>query len=193
MPMIAKASGISPGAIYKHFDSKAELFFEVVRRTVHSIAAPVEAGSTSAPALLLPHVVAMYTEPALKRLRQLAVEMHYASEKHPKVLKLLRRSVELRIEQLRDGIAGAQRDGTLDSRPDPELLASVLMVFIMGLMHMETLLPQLVGDPKWHDFVQDRARRLLDVADAPSARSTSAQRKRSRELIDGMMASLDAR
>ena len=36
MPAIAEASGITAGAIYKHFDSKSDLFFEVVQRTVQS-------------------------------------------------------------------------------------------------------------------------------------------------------------
>ena len=37
------------------------------------------------------------------------------------------------------------------------------MVFIMGLMHMETLLPHLVGDRKWHDFVQARVGTLMGL------------------------------
>ncbi|MGA8656805.1 MAG: hypothetical protein WB586_11720 [Chthoniobacterales bacterium] len=36
--------------------------------------------------------------------------------------------------------------GKLDQTIDSESLACVMMVFVMGLMHMETLLPQLVGD-----------------------------------------------
>src|SRR5271170_585848 len=47
MPRIAKASGITAGAIYKHFDSKSDLFFEVVRRAVQSAPAPVAAGGAS--------------------------------------------------------------------------------------------------------------------------------------------------
>ena len=41
------------------------------------------------------------------------------------------------------------------------MLASTVMVFIMGLMHMETLLPHRVGDPEWNGFVQDRVRALM--------------------------------
>jgi AcrR family transcriptional regulator len=162
MPTIAKASRITAGAIYKHFDSKADLFFEVVRRTVQSIPMPAAAGSASGVALL-PPIAAMYTTLRLKLLRQLAVEIHSASVKDPRVRRLLRRSLDLTIRQIRDEIAGAQKAGKLDPTVDSELLASAVMVFIMGLMHMETLLPQLVDDATWHDFVQTRIAALIGL------------------------------
>ncbi|MGA8478259.1 MAG: hypothetical protein WB696_09900 [Chthoniobacterales bacterium] len=114
----------------------------------------------------LGHIVATYTMQKLKRLRQLAVEIHYASVKHPKVRQVLRRSLDHNIEQIRDGVAAMQRAGKLDQTIDSESLACV----IMGLMHMETLLPQLVGDAKWHDFVQDRAAALMGMPDSGSSR-----------------------
>src|SRR5690349_23523927 len=52
MPSIAKASGITAGAIYKHFESKDDLFFEVVSRTVRSAPLPEVRASTSAAAVL---------------------------------------------------------------------------------------------------------------------------------------------
>ena len=51
--------------------------------------------------------------------------------------------------------------GGIERSLDPELLASTVMVFIMGLMHMETLLPHRVGDSEWNGFVQDRVRALM--------------------------------
>ena len=42
-----------------------------------------------------------------------------------------------------------------------EFMASAVMAFTMGLMHMETLLPRLVGDPQWRDFVERRVSALL--------------------------------
>jgi AcrR family transcriptional regulator len=161
MPMIARASGITAGAIYKHFDSKDDLFFEVIRRTVQSV--PLPSAPESTPDIgVLPQIVAMYTTPRLKLLRQLAVEIHSASARHPRVRRLLRRSLDVTIRQIREGIETSQKTGKLDAA-DPELLASAIMVFIMGLMHMETLLPNLVGNAKWHDFVRERAANLLGI------------------------------
>ena len=162
MPAIAKASGITAGAIYKHFDSKADLFFEVVRRTVQSIPLPAATGSASG-AALLPAIAATYTTRSLKLFRQLAVEIHAASVAHPRVRRLLRQSLDVTIRQIGDEVANAQRAGALDPTADPELLASAAMVFIMGLMHMETLLPHLVDDRKWRDFVQARVGTLMGL------------------------------
>ena len=163
MPTIAEASGITAGAIYKHFDSKDDLFFEVVRRTVQSAPAPMAAAEGESDAALLARFVATYTTRRLKPVRQFAVEIHSASIKHPRVRWLLRQSVDHSIEQIRNGIVAAQQAGELDPLVDPQLLASAMMVFVMGLMHMETLLPKLVGDPKWRDFVQNRVATLMGL------------------------------
>jgi AcrR family transcriptional regulator len=161
MPMIAAASGITAGAIYKHFDGKADLFFEVVRRTVQS--APPPSPEAAPGAMTLPRIVAMYVSPEFKRLRQLAIEIHYASTKHPKVRRLLRRSLDSNIAQIRAGVVALQQAGNLDPAVDPELLASTILVFIMGLAHMETIAPQLVGDARWRDFIETRVAALMGV------------------------------
>ena len=154
MPAIAEACGITAGAIYKHFTSKAELFFQVVRQAVEQ--APM------APEVSLPAMVASYTTRRLKQVRQMAVEVHYAAGKDADVRRLLRRSLDRQIGEIRDGFAAAQRAGDLPAA-DPQLLATAVMAFIMGLMHMETLSPQLIGDPRWQAFVADRTAALLGV------------------------------
>jgi AcrR family transcriptional regulator len=168
MPMVAAASGITAGAIYKHFDNKSDLFFKVVQHVVQSV--PIPTAESASDATLLPRIVATYTTQKLKLLRQLAIEIHYASAKHPKVRQVLRRSLDHNIEQIRDGVAAMQRTGNLDQAVDSQSLACVVMVFVMGLMHMETLLPQLVGDAKWYDFVQGRVAALMGMPDSGRAR-----------------------
>ncbi|MFI4935188.1 MAG: TetR/AcrR family transcriptional regulator [Caulobacterales bacterium] len=159
MPAIAAASGITAGAIYKHFASKADLFFEIVRRGVQATAASEAGGAERS----LPDIVGGYTTRRQKLLRQLAVEVHYAAAKDPKVRRLLRQSLDLRVQDLERGFEAAQGAGGLDPALDAELLAWSVMVFILGLMHMETLAPQLVGDERWHDFVGGRVLALLGL------------------------------
>jgi AcrR family transcriptional regulator len=149
MPMIARASGITAGAIYKHFDSKAALFFEVIRGAVEST---VVSADRRPGGMTLPNVVAGFTTQGRKRFRQLAIEIHSAALKYPQVSLLLRHSVERQIADISGLIAG-QGAETLDPAGRPELLASAVMVFIMGLMHMETLAPQLIGSEEWADVV----------------------------------------
>jgi TetR/AcrR family transcriptional repressor of uid operon len=166
MPMIAKASGITAGAIYKHFDSKEDLFFEAVaQRSVQAVQIGTEA--TSDAVADLARIVAAYTTHRQKLLRQLAVEIHSASIHNSRVRRLLARSLDHNIAQIRETITGAQRTGRIDPAADSEMLARAVIVFVMGLMHMETLLPRFVGDPDWHDFVQARVAILLGVRDPP--------------------------
>jgi AcrR family transcriptional regulator len=160
MPKIAAASDITAGAIYKHFAGKADLFFEIVRRAVQA-AAPVAPAGDASEALLLARIVATYTTHELKRLRQLAVETHYASTRHPRVGRILRQALDRNIREISAGVASAQRAGSIDPALDPQLLASTVIAFIMGLMHMETLLPKLVGDAHWRDFVHGRVLAIL--------------------------------
>jgi AcrR family transcriptional regulator len=183
MPMIAKASDITAGAIYKHFESKVALFFEVMRGAVESTvlyAAARPGGMT------LPNVVAGLTTRDRRRLRLLAVEMHSASFKHPQVRRLLRCSVDRQIADIGGEIIARQRAATLEPAHSPALLASAVMVFIMGLMHMETLVPHLIGSEEWADLVASRIALLLGACSQSEAgRPYSGQSRRCSEDTSG--------
>ena len=168
MPMIAKASAITAGAIYRHFDSKEDLFFEAVaERSVKAVQIATDRPSDAVEELA--GIVAAYTEQRLKLLRQLALEVHSASVHNAKVRRLLSHSLDRNVAQIREAIVGAQRAARIDQSLDSDLLARALMVFIMGLMHMETLLPKFVGDPAWSNFVRKRVLALLGASRAVSA------------------------
>jgi AcrR family transcriptional regulator len=161
MPAIAKASGITAGAIYRHFDSKDDLFFEIVKRAVQAARPdPPQAGFEAARDL--PRMAGAWTGQPLKLLRELAVEIHSASAKHPRVRRLLRQSLDRQLSDLAGSIMDAQRAGTLASG-NPPLTATAAFAFILGLMHMETLAPALVGDERWRAFVETRMAALLGV------------------------------
>ncbi|HVM99523.1 MAG TPA: helix-turn-helix domain-containing protein [Caulobacteraceae bacterium] len=159
MPAIAAASGVTAGAIYRHFPSKADLFFEIVRQAVQAAPVTPAEGEVS-----LPAIVGAYTTRRLKRVRQLAIEVHAASTRDPDVRRLLRRTLERQIAELATGMAAGQRAGAFDASLDPELAASLLFVLIMGLAHMETLLPGKVGDATWRAFVEARVAAVFGVA-----------------------------
>ena len=160
MPAIAKASGITAGAIYRHFESKEDLFFRAVaERAVEAQHNASESGADGG----LPRVVAEYTTARLKLMRQLAVEVHAASLQHAKVRRLLNRSLDNNIRQIAASIAADQARGRLDAALDADLLARTVMVFIMGLMHMETLLPHQIGDEGWFAFVEQRVAAMLGM------------------------------
>src|SRR6266851_3372531 len=72
MPAIAELSGITAGAIYRHFSSKAELLLEVVKRALEALPFSLEWGGGEQDAALLPDVAARLTDPALTLLRRLS-------------------------------------------------------------------------------------------------------------------------
>lgn len=161
MPAIAKASGITAGAIYKHFASKADLFFEVVKNVVQSALPTEEANATGAE--IIPLAVAQYTQRELKLLRQLSLEIHSASRTHLKVRRMLSRALEHNVDQLRVAIEASQKRGKLDSALDSVLLANLVIALIMGLSHLETLAPHLIGDQRWGEFVRERVVAMIGL------------------------------
>jgi AcrR family transcriptional regulator len=163
MPEIAQASGITAGAIYKHFKSKADLLFQVVTRALQSIPLFVQAAEGGRDATALPRLAAVYTEPELKLLRQLSIEVHSAAGRDSKVRRVLAKSNRLAIERMTESIAAAQRADKLDRALEAGFVASAISVFIMGLTHMETLLPELIGDPAWREFVRDRIATIMGI------------------------------
>ncbi|MGO9451797.1 MAG: TetR/AcrR family transcriptional regulator [Candidatus Binataceae bacterium] len=163
MPAIAKASGITAGAIYKHFESKGELLLEVVRRSFLSIPLFARGAEQQADATLLPLLAAAYTKPELKLVRQLSIEVHSAASKDPKVNRVLSESDDLLMTGISDSIAAAQKAGKLDAELNPEFVGRLFCVFIMGLTHLDTLLPGLLGDHAWSNFVRDRIATLIGV------------------------------
>ena len=74
---------------------------------------------------------------------------------------MLALSDEAAMQYISDAIALAQREGNLDPKLNPEFAARLFCVFVMGLLHMDTLLPKLIGDKSWRDFVHERVAALI--------------------------------
>jgi AcrR family transcriptional regulator len=160
MPAIARSSGITAGAIYKHFKSKGELLLEVVKRSFESTPLFMQT-SAAATATALPRLASAYTEPELKLVRQLSIEVHAAASRDSEVRRVLALSDEAAMQYISEAIALAQREGKLNPKLNPEFVARLFCVFVMGLLHMDTLLPNLIGDKSWRAFVNQRIAALI--------------------------------
>jgi AcrR family transcriptional regulator len=163
MPAIAALSGITAGAIYRHFASKAELLLEVVKRALRALPLSFEGNSGDNDAAMLPEVAARFTDPALKLLRQLSLEVHAAASRDKEVRKLLLAYDETALRRIRELVETTQQARKLDVTRDPEFTSRALMVFLMGLNHMDTLHPHLVGDQAWRKFVASYVATLLGM------------------------------
>ena len=163
MPAIASRSGITAGAIYRHFESKAELLLEVVKRALRVLPLSFEGDNGENDAAMLPEVAARLTDPTLKLLRQLSLEVHAAARRDPEVSKLLVEYDETARRKIRALIEMAQQARKRRVTRDTEATARILMVFLMGLNHMDTLHPHLVGDRAWREFVASHVAALVGM------------------------------
>lgn len=177
MPAIAKRSSITPGAIYRHFESKAELLMAVVRHALDTLPTSVR---LLEPARIdpaeLPEFAASYASPEYKLIRQLSLEIHLAASREQSARKLLDTVNRDVTQAIRSSIAGAQESELFDPALNPDFSARFLLVMIMGLTHMDTLEPHLIGDPAWHDFVLERISAALGFQQRPMAKTNSNHR-----------------
>ena len=173
MPAIAAQSGITAGAIYRHFTSKAELLLEVVKRALEALPFSFEHGNGKDEAALLPELAARLTDPALMLLRRLSLETHAAASRDPEVRKLLAAYNEMALRKIRTVLEPSSRARASDAARTSEFTARALMVFLTGLGHMDTLHPELVGDQAWRAFVASFVTSLLSLD------SDHAKKKRS--------------
>jgi len=176
MPAIAKQSGITPGAIYRHFESKAELLMAVVRYALETLPTSVR---VLEPAQLdasdLPEFAASYTTPGYKLIRQLSLEVHAAGTRADDAGALLTKVNAESARVISRSISAAQKNGTLDPKLDPDFAAIFFQAMVMGLAHLDTLQPGLIGNQSWHDFVLDRISAVLGFQRPARARPDSSE------------------
>lgn len=165
--LIADRAGVTSGALYRHFASKADLLLHVVEQAVHGIplSEKLASGGRSTPRFFS-QLVSAYASPALRQVRRLAIEIHAAASRDGDAAELLsefnRRThaaLRVRLEQCIEG-------GALPPTLDTARSASLLLVLVMGLAHLDTLEPGLLGDRDWTRFLDVSVERLLRVADA---------------------------
>lgn len=177
MPAIAARSEITAGAIYRHFASKAELLLEVVKRALEVLPFSFERSDGGQDAARLPDAAARLTDPALTLLRQLALEVHAAARRDPEVRTLLSAYNETTLRNIRALLKPTLHTDARDAPGHLEFTARAVMVFLMGLHHMDTLHPQLEGDPTWREFVAAHVAGLLGLPAPPARPQSSARRE----------------
>ena len=178
MPAIAKRSGITPGAIYRHFASKAQLLIEVVRYALETLPTSVRVLEPARiEASELPEFAASYASPGHQLIRLLSLEIHAAGSRERDVMKLLGKVNEEAAQAIRRSIAAAQAGGEIDGALDADFSARFFLVTIMGLSHLDTLEPQLIGDAAWHDFVLWRVAAALGFDPRKRLKANSNHRR----------------
>jgi AcrR family transcriptional regulator len=165
---IAKRAGLTVGALYRHFNAKGDLLFDVVRHALTSLPIARHMRGDSGRAELLPEMVALYMHPSSRRLRRLVSELHTAAGRNPRVARLFREFSDRMANDTRTRIETGLRDGTVKGIPNPDLSVRLLIVILAGLAHIDALFPALLANPDWHKFVLENVAMLLGLNTTPS-------------------------
>lgn len=126
---IAARVGVTPAAVYNHFDSKDQLLYLAGRRALGELVATMAA--TGHEPRQLTDVVTLYLQPGMARARLLLLELHMASARRPELAALL----ATWHRDVADEMTAPSR------RPRAEQLAKVkaLFLLLLGLCHLEQL------------------------------------------------------
>jgi AcrR family transcriptional regulator len=167
---IAERADLTSGAIYAHFDSKADLLLAVVRRALEASPLNDLAGSNPEPedASPIPGLVSMYADPERRRLRRLAVEVHAAAVQDKSVADLLTQGNRRVADAFRKHIDLATGCGEFDHSdhsPSSDHIARFLLILTMGLSHLDTLDPDLIGDRDFQTWLEQVVAGVLARSD----------------------------
>ena len=167
---IADRAGVTSGALYRHFASKADVLLHVVEQAVHGLplSEKLASGGRTTPRFFS-QLVSAYASPAVRQLRRLAIEIHAAASRDKDAADLLTEFNRRTHEALRLRLVQCIESGALPATLDTARSASLLLVLVMGLAHLDTLEPGLLGDRDWTRFLDVSVERLLRVANAASA------------------------
>ena len=171
MSAIAEQADLTTGALYGHFEGKAELLLAVVERALRELPMTQLLEVPDRPVSesdFLPRMASEYADPRLQRVRRLAVEAHTAAGRDKRVAELVSDS-NLRVARgVRAVLDQALGPGTSPSSDkDREYAARMLLVVVMGLQHLDTLDATLIGDPDWIRYLEAGVARLLERPPTP--------------------------
>jgi AcrR family transcriptional regulator len=159
---IASRAGVTSATVYRHFESKADLLLGVVEQAIHAmpVAERLEGRDVLTPRDFA-KMISSYADPGLGTLRRLAIEIHAAASRDPEEGGLLRDLNERIHRNLSTKLADCMEAGRLPADLDADRVASLLVVMIMGLAHLETLAPGRIGDEAWIRFLESSVGDLL--------------------------------
>jgi AcrR family transcriptional regulator len=155
---IARAAGLTTGAVYANFRGKSELLFAAIgaRADLEMDALLAETETRDPRALLEVLGDRLVAE---RRQPPLLVDAIAAARRDPALAAGMRERLDARVRLLTDIVERAKSDGSLDSALDADVFARFGLTLAMGALVLRAL--QLAPPPEgaWHDLIS----RLLDA------------------------------
>jgi AcrR family transcriptional regulator len=169
---IAAVAGVSNGALYAHFASKAELLVEALRAHGRRLLAEAFAADPEQSITDLLLVIGRWLPRRRDARGYLVVEALVAARRDEEVARPMRAYIGERADWLAGLMRVAQADGELDSGLSPGALAHFCLLLAMG---SALITPDLhaVGDEEWAALL---ARVVTGLARTDSAAPTGAAR-----------------
>lgn len=124
---IASRAGVSPSAIYNHYDSREDLLYAAAVQGMDRIMAISErAAGRMDPARAF---TAAYLHPEMRRTRRLFVEMHAASGRDERLAELLAQWHRSWMDQIVEQLP--------PDDPAPQATVKTLFLLLLGLCHFD--------------------------------------------------------
>lgn len=156
--MIAERAEITVPGLYRHVDSKETLLADVGRHAFdrYRIAGPI--GGSGDVTTDLADLVSAFSQPSDRVGRRLAVELDFGAWRSEVLAGLLHDF----HRQVRANVARSLLDdGVHDDPEDADLAAMVFLMLFMGIGHLDTIDPGLVGGDAWIGFLRRRVPQLV--------------------------------
>jgi AcrR family transcriptional regulator len=171
---IAAAAGVSNGALYAHFDSKAELLVAALRAHGQRLLADMIAADPSRPITEMLLTVGRWLPRRRDPRGYLIVEALVAARRDKDVAVPMRDLAEERARWLTALMREAQAAGEIDSSLSPAALAHFCLLLGMG---SALITPDLhrIGDQEWAELLT----RVTAVLAPKISENTKDQRKSS--------------
>jgi len=169
---IASTAGVSNGALYSHFGSKAELLVGSLRAHGRRMLADLFATDPDRSITDLLVIIGRWLPKRRHPRGYLVVEALVAARRDEEVALLMRDYVGERADWLAELVRAGQRNGELDASLSPDAVAHFCLLLGMG---SAVIPPDLhaVDDEEWAALLARVVRAL--AADQPASQSTETQ------------------
>ncbi|MGY6501148.1 MAG: TetR family transcriptional regulator [Acidimicrobiales bacterium] len=153
---IAAAAGVTSGAIYGHFGSKADLFAATLRsHGADEVDRLLALGEPVADPSGLFHERGLALQQQRSEDGSLLVEAIVAAKRHPEIAEMLSSSFAAREQNLSALLRAGQRSGVVDDSVRTDAVARFLVMVSLGALLVAALDLPSVDDDDWSTLVAD--------------------------------------
>lgn len=166
--VIAKEAGVTSGAIYNHFDSKADLLTQAISEQSPDVVAELLASADAGSVLRVFRTIGAALGERADTLAPVLLELLVASGRDPEVAGIVRPTFADKERGAADLIRLAQEAGEVDGTLDAEALARFTTMLALGSLASAALDPKPVDPDAWKAVVD----RVLDSVRPPNQEGT---------------------